>query len=222
MAMSQVAKTDKTTRWAFTAYEAEWHLFELMNDKIAEWGWQLEICPKTQRKHYQGYMRTKTQQRFSSMKTIFPGVHLEQAKNWDALLQYCKKEDTAVAGTQVAQVNTSQPMTMAQALIKLATYVMPRPPIDYLNTDDPIKRKRQLDEDEYWLIVNTILDKIDHNTGGLWTQPQYVRAWVHTRQTWLKKAQRQFYLSDDPFGEEEEDEQTDRQTDSLPPNAFEN
>jgi len=219
--MSQVVKTDKTTRWAFTAYEAEWHLFELMNDKIAEWGWQLEICPKTQRKHYQGYMRTKTQQRFSSMKTIFPGVHLEQAKNWDALLQYCKKEDTAVAGTQVAQVNTSQPMTMAQALIKLATYVMPRPPIDYLNTDDPIKRKRQLDEDEYWLIVNTILDKIDHNTVGLWTQPQYVRAWVHTRQTWLKKAQRQFDLSDEPFGEEE-DEQTDRQTDSLPSNAFVN
>jgi len=215
MASSQVAKTDKTTRWAFTAYESEWPLFNTMNDKIAEWGWQTEICPDTQREHYQGYIRTKTQQRFSTMKTIFPGVHLEQAKNWNALLAYCKKTDTAVAGTQVAQTNTSQPMTMAQALTKLALHIPFKRAVNWLESTNPIKENEEQIKHEFWTAVREIL-RADPNSVGLWTQPQYFRAWQHTREVWIDLAIQEAEIGVLPLEEE-----TDRQTD-IPVYAFEN
>lgn len=215
MASSQVPKTDKTTRWAFTAYEGEWHLFKTMNDKIAEWGWQTEICPDTQREHYQGYMRTKTQQRFSTMKTIFPGVHLEQAKNWNALLEYCQKTDTAVTGSQVKQVNTSQPMTMAQALTKLALHIPFKRAVNWLESTNPIKENEDQIKHEFWTAVREIL-RGDPNSVGLWTQPQYFRAWQHTREVWIDLA-----IQEAEIGVLPSDEETDRQTD-IPVYAFEN
>lgn len=216
MASSQVAKTDKTTRWAFTAYEGEWHLFKTMNDKIAEWGWQTEKCPDTQREHYQGYLRTKTQQRFSTMKAMFPGVHLEQAKNWNALLEYCKKTDTAVAGTRVAQTNPSQPMTMADALKKLALYIPFKKCVNWLESSNPIKEHEEFIKHEFWTAVKEMLRK-DPNSVGLWTQPQYFRAWQHTREVWIDLAIEEVEIgvsSNDEGGDE-----TDRQTD-IPTYAF--
>jgi len=97
---------DRTTKWAFTAYECSYNLLESIPPLIAEWGWQDEICPKTNRKHRQGYIRTKTQQRHSALRKILPGVHIEAAKNWDALMEYCGKEDTRdPSGTQVKELN---------------------------------------------------------------------------------------------------------------------
>jgi len=215
MASSQVPKTDKTTRWAFTAYENQWHLFELMNDKIAEWGWQLEICPKTQNKHYQGYMRTKTQQRTKTMRELFPGVHLEVARDWNALMQYCKKPETAVEGTQVRQTNPSQPMTMAQALTKLALHIPFKRAVNWLESTNPIKENEEQIKHEFWTAVREIL-RGDPNSVGLWTQPQYFRAWQHTREVWIDLAIQEAEIGVLPLEEE-----TDRQTD-IPVYAFEN
>jgi len=100
-------QTDKSSRWQFTAYEDQWSLFEKMPPGIVEWGWQKEQCPKTQKLHYQGYLRTPAQVRFSALKKILPGVHLEVAKNWQALVNYCGKIETRVAGeAPVHVVNT--------------------------------------------------------------------------------------------------------------------
>jgi len=93
---------EKSTRWAFVAYEGQWPLFEGdMPPCVAEWGKQTECCPKTNRLHYQGFIRTNTQVRLSQLIKVFPNVHFEQAKNWDALVAYCNKLDTAIPGTQV-------------------------------------------------------------------------------------------------------------------------
>lgn len=102
-------QTDKTTRWAFTAYQDQWALFEAIPPGIAEWGWQREICPETNREHYQGYFRTSQQQRFAWVKKILPGVHIEPAKNWLKLIQYCKKEDTRVPGSKPEHHTNSIP-----------------------------------------------------------------------------------------------------------------
>lgn len=100
-------QTDKSSRWQFTAYEDQWALFDQMPPGIAEWGWQKETCPKTQKLHYQGYLRLSQQQRFSWIKKILPGVHLEVAKNWEALINYCSKIETRVEGeAPVHVVNT--------------------------------------------------------------------------------------------------------------------
>lgn len=97
-------QTDKSSRWQFTAYEDQWALFVSMPPGIAEWGWQKEQCPKTQKLHYQGYLRTPAQVRFSALKKILPGVHLEVAKNWQALVAYCAKIETRVEGEAAVHV----------------------------------------------------------------------------------------------------------------------
>lgn len=91
--------SDKSSRWAFTAYEDQYALFENMPPGVAEWGWNAEICPETNRNHRQGFLRLQQQQRFAWLRKVFPGVHLEIAKDWNKLINYCKKEDTRAPGT---------------------------------------------------------------------------------------------------------------------------
>lgn len=92
--------SEKSSRWAFTAYEDQYHLFDNgMPPGVAEWGWNAEICPETKRNHRQGFLRLSQQQRFAWLRKIFPGVHLEVAKDWNKLVNYCKKEETRAPGT---------------------------------------------------------------------------------------------------------------------------
>jgi len=91
--------TDKSSRWAFTAYEQQYGFFKTMPPGVHKWGWNVEVCPNTQREHYQGFMQLKQQQRFSWMRKQFPGLHVEIPRNWEALQQYCQKEDTRKEGT---------------------------------------------------------------------------------------------------------------------------
>lgn len=97
---------DKTTRWAFTAYESQFDLFKKMHPAVRQWGWNTEICPDTQRLHYQGYILTRQQHRFKgklpadSLRRMFPGVHIEPARDWAALLNYCKKAESRAPGTE--------------------------------------------------------------------------------------------------------------------------
>ncbi|ALE29644.1 replication associated protein [Lake Sarah-associated circular virus-18] len=100
--MTSLLPTDsKSTRWAFTAFESQYTLFNEMPAFIAQWGWQQEVSPTTGKPHFQGYFRTTTQVRFAYLKRQFPGVHLEIAKDWESLKKYCNKAETAIPGTQV-------------------------------------------------------------------------------------------------------------------------
>lgn len=188
-------ETAKATRWAFTAYEQQWELFKAMPPIVAEWGWQEEVCPDTQRHHYQGFLRTDRQVRLSQLKKALPGVHLEIARNWDALKSYCKKEETAVDGTQRHET-VSKSLTMAQALRRVAEV---RPPSDNSRLE-LIEDFRQAYIREYELAVATLLRE-DPNLIGLYSQPQYERAYVKWRNVWVELA---------------ESEKTDRQTDKTP------
>lgn len=113
-------KSEKSTRWQFTAYEGDYALLdahaETGNDLIAEIGWQDEICPKTQKKHRQGYVRTVRQVRFGQLKAIMGGIHLEKAKNWEALQNYCRKEETRDASGSQIQKTFARPMRLHEML----------------------------------------------------------------------------------------------------------
>lgn len=117
--------TDKSTRWAFTAYEGQYSIIESVakegHQLVAEIGWQDEICPKTQKKHRQGYCRTVRQVRFAQIKEVLSsGIHIEVAKNWEALVNYCKKvESRDASGSQVA-VRFERPMRLHELLIQVA------------------------------------------------------------------------------------------------------
>lgn len=193
--MQSMSNDCKSSRWAFTAYEQQWELFATMPPLIAEWGWQEELCPETNRKHYQGYLRTVRQTRFAALKKVLPGVHLEVAKNWDALVNYCKKETTAVAGSQVHETTGVRSLTMAEALIKVAEY---RPRDINFAECESVKDFREKYQYEFEVAVGKLLE-IQENLVGLYSQPQYQRAYVIWRSVWVKKSDAR---------------QTDRQTNS--------
>jgi len=120
-------QTDKSTRWQATFYEGQYHYLTKMPHQVAEWGWQEEICPDTKRLHKQAWFRTKTQVRFSQVRQIFPGVHVEIARDWNKLRNYSLKKDSAVEGTQVHEVSTlynqySYAETLGQRLYDLYSH----------------------------------------------------------------------------------------------------
>lgn len=167
-----------------------------MPPEVAEWGWNVEVCPETQRKHYQGFLRTYRQHRFKAIATLFPKVHLEIPRNWDALKNYCKKENTRLDGTvPIHATNPNKQLTMAGALIRLAGN---RPEID---TDAAFNRGGEpavikLFRYEYETAVRNLLED-EPELIGLYSQPQYERSWIKWRSVWIRHST-----------------QTDRQTDN--------
>jgi len=213
-------RQEKTSRWAFTAYQEQWHLFaSVINPLIAEIGWQTEICPDTQREHYQGYIRTIRQVRFAQIQKIFPKVHLEPALNWDALLNYCKKPDSAVPGTQVhirteTESSRAPMMSMPEALTFLASFAPYAPMPDFLEIN-PTKAEALVDRwkrTRFWDMVFDTL-QVSRNLIAVYHQPHYIRCIDHTFKQWCEDAVWVASYADHP----------DRQTDNeLPNNAFEN
>lgn len=179
--------TDKSTRWAFTAFEDYWHLFQDIKSPIAEWGWQTEECPTTGKKHYQGFLRTQTQVRHKALRDLLPGVHIEVSKNWNALLKYCNKSETRTADSvAVHVVSKNRHMTMADALTALVSYLPTKAEIEayeeaYPNTVYNIK-------DKYWFAINKYLkDTKNYESIGLFTNPQMLTAFSKTLQVWLDR-----------------------------------
>lgn len=172
--MSQTDRqTDKSTRWSFTAYEGQYDLFAEMPDWIAEWGQQDEICPETGRKHRQGYLRTRTQQRFSKLKQMFPGVHFEIARDWNALLNQCKKtESRDPSGNIVNQVNQRKQLQMHEALMRIAN--------SYVRNKDDLEKR-------FWDAVKELIREQPADV-SLYTNPQVKRAWDNTHDVWIEKA----------------------------------
>lgn len=172
-------QTDKSTRWAFTAYEDQYHLFNEMPDIVAEWGFQDEVCPDTGRKHKQGYIRTKTQQRFSKMRAVFPGVHLEVSRDWNKTVNYCKKaESRDPSGNQVHQINDRKFLHTHEALLRVAG-VWVRPEIT------TAKDWKEANKDAYWEAVRTLL-RVNPQDVGLYSNTMLLTAWLNTMDVWLE------------------------------------
>lgn len=56
-----------------------------------------EVCPSTQKTHFQGYVRFKANKRFSWWKNQFPSVHAEVRKGTEAqAADYCRKEGRVI------------------------------------------------------------------------------------------------------------------------------
>lgn len=60
--------------------------------------WQGEMCPKTLRPHYQGYLELPTKKLGSALKSLMcPTIHLEtRTRTQKAAIAYCKKEETQI------------------------------------------------------------------------------------------------------------------------------
>lgn len=60
--------------------------------------------------HIQFAIKTKNPTTIKAMAADLVGAHIEHAKNWFACEAYCKKSETAVAGTQESTVKTRKPV----------------------------------------------------------------------------------------------------------------
>lgn len=200
-------QTDKSTRWAFTAYEPQYGLLDNIPEIVKSWGWQDEVCPETQRKHRQGYIQTFRQVRFTQLQKSLPGIHLEVAKNWAKLLNYCKKQETRDEnGNQVHVDNANVPMTMAQALLALCPFARG----DDIH-DEIAKGELSVDkvyDNEYWACVCKVIED-NENAIGLYTNNQMRTAWRQTRHVWITKWKRS-QLAESVDGESVDDESVEK------------
>lgn len=138
--------------------------------------------------HIQAGVNTQ-QVRFSAVKKWLPRAHIEIAKNPAALIEYCKKEDTSIAGTQLDITASVAPMSMSGAMAYLAGYYDPSIYQSVSSRPEMIKKGYEAIQSEvYWIIVRKLLK--DHpDTVALYTQPQYLRTWIHTSEIWIKIAE---------------------------------
>jgi len=182
-------QTDKTTRWAFTAYQDQWPLFESMPELVSQWGWQKEICPDTQREHYQGFLLTKRQCRFNQLKALLPGVHIEAARNWAALVNYCKKTDSAIPKSQVFQESTYTHLTMSNALLKLAAHVPFRAPPtfeEYASPDWEKTHKAIIDREYIEGVKEILRHQLD--LVGIYSTNAMRQTWHWFRDVFIEKS----------------------------------
>lgn len=71
--------------------------------------WQREVCPTTQREHWQGYIHVKTPCRYSKIQEILgdPVAHVEIAGGTpEQNHTYCTKADSRKPGTQPIEIGT--------------------------------------------------------------------------------------------------------------------
>lgn len=172
------APDNKYTRWAFTAYEDDYPLLEdLLEQKVfKEMGWQDEICPTSSRKHRQGWLVTQTPTRFSALKKITRGIHVEPCKNIAALKAYCSKEETRdPSGSQVHVTHPSTHVTVDKYMDLLADLVDQ-------SESQPVDADRQ-----YWQLVNLLLP-VRPELAHLAMAPGPKTLWVKTRFVWLNRA----------------------------------
>lgn len=189
-------QTDKSTRWAFTAYEDQWSVVDdfSKSQTVADFGYQCETCPKTGKLHRQGYLRTKVQVRFKALIKEFPGIHFEICRNWDALINYCKKEETRTPGEKFISGTGSKekPLTMAQALIKLVSFAEPRPIMTQITIDNgnDYRYEWNYEYDVKEMYKSAVRNWISVNPDiiALVTQPQYKSAFFDFWQDFNKMA----------------------------------
>lgn len=129
--------------------------------------------------HIQGYVQT-TQTRFSALKKWLPRAHIEIAKNPQALLQYVRKEETAVAGTQ--QEHKNEYLSMDKALLRVARA---KDLIQFeMNFEKYMENPKKEIKREFWACVCHVLAD-QPEAVGLFTNPQLERAWINTRDVWI-------------------------------------
>lgn len=72
----------------------------VLNEYCKQWYFQIEKGNETNYVHYQGCASLRTKHRLSEIKNLLGrmDVHIEPAKNWSALVNYCQKEETRLYG----------------------------------------------------------------------------------------------------------------------------
>lgn len=88
---------DRSKNWCFTDFELLNfnNLYEQNKEDINYIGWGSEICPKTKKEHFQGFIQFSKRRRLNGVKKIFgtKKIHIEVCKGNELQnIKYCSKE----------------------------------------------------------------------------------------------------------------------------------
>lgn len=176
--ISEKPDSQKTySNWILTVNNPD-ESSEVALNKARQRGWkvegQLEVG-KEGTPHWQIFIHS--QQRFSGIKAMFPTAHIEVCRNPEAVRNYVKKTDTRVGDLPSQNVS----MTMNKVMMLIANNVW--------NVKTYITTPEEFDS-EFWNSVNQILAQRPGMI-SLFVQPNYIRAWRYTRETWIELAQQE-------------------------------
>lgn len=187
-----MATSDKSSRWAFTAYEGQYPVIDSIAQSgdplIAEMGYQDEVCPETGRKHRQGYVRTVRQVRFNALSKVLRGIHIEVARDYNALKQYCRKVETRdPEGAQVVK-KFEKAKTLHELMMWMADIAWQ----DYEDHDRetakhpayPVGAEQKA---QYIALTSTILLQ-EPEYVSIFAQPIAKNAWNDYRAVWLERS----------------------------------
>lgn len=85
-----MVKDIRSKDWIGTSYRDSFQLPSNLGYGVYQW----EKCPKTDRIHAQFFLRFIERKRFSQIRKLLPGDHVEVAHDPDAARAYCVKEST--------------------------------------------------------------------------------------------------------------------------------
>lgn len=57
---------------------------------------QREVCPRTDRLHYQCALRYHDAKSWAAIRAAYPSCHVEPGRSWNALKKYCSKTESRV------------------------------------------------------------------------------------------------------------------------------
>lgn len=193
---------NKNTRFAFTAYEKQYAVVDQAQtdvELVKMLMYQEEVCPTTGRKHRQGCLQTQLPVRMSRVRALLPGVHVEVSRDWNKLVNYCRKQETRdVSGNSVHVMNPHvERKKVSDFLDDIADIVWgnwemeqlcPASDRDYNDPPDhPTRSTPDAIKEEYWDAVRHIVAG-NPEAIGILAQPLPQNAWKNTRQVWLDRA----------------------------------
>lgn len=191
--------SDKSSWWSITAFnEDKDRLVRCMDGQEVMPNWVkriyggLEMCPSTEKEHFQGAINT-SHVRFSQLKGWLSGTHIEMRKGTKKqLIAYVMKEETAV-GVKTVKSNPKY-LSMDEALMKMSDYLVNK--YDPSCYDDYIGMSINglgitINEDNgYDHLSCRVMKECGLSLVSLYSQPQMERAWKKYYRLFISESQK--------------------------------
>lgn len=166
---TDMSTTQRSTWWSVTAFGDEMAVCEgTLPDWVRAMYGGREICPETQREHFQGALQLHEQARMSKVKTWLKTAHLEPARSVEALKKYAMKPDTS-SGQKLVRENPQKFYKAHDLMLLLA------------------RTARQPDM-TYYARVRVVLAGTPELAGQL-MNPSLRNFWEQTHSVWLAMAE---------------------------------
>lgn len=138
--------------------------------------------------HIQGAVNT-TQIRFSTIKKWLSRAHIEKARDVQALIKYVGKEDTRIDTKPSGDIDKAERfVTCEKALCMMVPYYNIVKSDKKWYSDEYLVSQKYNNEsvqtDIFWATVRLVLRE-HPNLVALYTNPQMLRAWLHTKDVWI-------------------------------------